>query len=87
MLEVYKNKIVKKLDGKEVGYIAFDVYEDHYDAYTTYVDNNYRGQNIAYDLVRKLIEIADLNMKKIKPSCSYVEKWFEKNPEFSKLKY
>ncbi|WP_425538935.1 GNAT family N-acetyltransferase [Microaceticoccus formicicus] len=52
---------------------------------STFVDASLRGQGVAAKLVMELINYAVENEFKIKPICSYVVKYFEKNKEYSEL--
>ena len=52
---------------------------------STFVDGSLRGQGVAAKLVVELIDYAVENDFKIKPICSYVVKYFEKNKEYSEL--
>jgi len=53
--------------------------------YSTYVPDSGRGKGTARRLVDAGVEFAKSVNMKIKPSCSYVEKYFEKSPELSSL--
>ena len=45
----------------------------------TFVDDSLRGQGIAAKLMLEVIDYAKSNNKKIKATCSYAVKWFDKN--------
>lgn len=51
----------------------------------TFVDDSLRGQGIAAKLVKAAAEKAREDGKKVRPSCSYAVKWFEKNPDYADL--
>ncbi len=51
----------------------------------TYVPNNLRGQGIAGKIVEAGLIYAEKNNLKVIPSCSYVETYIERHPEFKKL--
>lgn len=51
----------------------------------TYVTKSLRGQNIARQLLTKLVEYARSENKKIIPVCSYVVREFERNPDYDDL--
>jgi len=51
----------------------------------TFVNPNYRGQQLAQQLLKELVENAKLNHKKIVPLCSFVQREFEKNTSYQKL--
>lgn len=52
----------------------------------TYVAKELRGQNIAKQLLNKLIDMAKQENKKIRPVCSYVVAQFDKNPDLNDLR-
>lgn len=47
----------------------------------TFVDDSLRGQGIAAKLMLEVINYAKTHNKKIKASCSYAVKWFDKNKD------
>ena len=49
----------------------------------TYVDPSLRGQQVARKLLDRLVEHARENNLKIRPTCSYVVKMFERDKSFS----
>jgi predicted GNAT family acetyltransferase len=51
----------------------------------TWIDPIHRGQGIGDQLVLKAIDYARENQLKIKPSCPFVIRFFEKHPEYSDL--
>ena len=58
-----------------------DLVADH-----TYVSDELRGQNIAKQLLNKLVEMAREENKKIVPVCSYVVAQFNKSDEYDDVK-
>lgn len=74
--------IVAEESGKEVGSLKFrELDENTLEAYSTFVDDSQRGKGLARQLVDQLVEVAKVDGKKIKPTCSYVVNLFEKEPE------
>ncbi|MFO3665723.1 MULTISPECIES: GNAT family N-acetyltransferase [unclassified Anaerococcus] len=66
----------------QVGYCEVEEKIDSTWAIThTVVDEEYRGQGIAEDLIDKVCEQARGNYKKILPICSYAVKKFDEEPE------
>lgn len=47
----------------------------------TYVDESLRGQGIAGEMMRKLLEYIRKEDFKVVPTCSYAVVWFEKHSE------
>lgn len=75
-------------DGMSLGFLKYRIHDDHVDAYTTQVDPATRGQGIAGQLVEGLVEYTTDMGFKIKPTCSYVDKWLTKHPDLdAKLRY
>lgn len=56
-----------------------NVSEGVIDIVKTFVDPKLRGQGVALKLMNFVLEYARENNLKIVPSCSYAEKYFEKN--------
>lgn len=53
----------------------------------TGVNSDYRGQGLAAELVRKAVEVAIRDNKKVVPLCPYALREFEKNEEYQKCQY
>ncbi len=70
---------------KEAGIIKFNVKDNVIDIYSTVVHSEFQGQKLGEKLVLKVIEHAKENDFKIKSSCSYVTRFFEKNAEYQNL--
>lgn len=68
-------------DNKVLAEILFILNDDNtLTVYKTVVDECLKGQGIAGKLVNRVIEYAKINNLKIKATCSYVQHYFEKNP-------
>lgn len=50
----------------------------------TYVSDSLRGQGIGGELVKKVIEYAEKEDKKIIPACTYAAKLMTENEEYKK---
>lgn len=48
---------------------------------STFVNDDYRGQGIAGELLDKVVALAREEKKKIHPICPYAKDAFEKNPD------
>jgi predicted GNAT family acetyltransferase len=48
----------------------------------TFVSDELRGQKVAQQLIKKVIDFARQSNKKIVPQCSFAIKEFEKNREY-----
>ena len=55
------------------------------DIYSTYVPEGHRGQGIAKKLVDVAVEYAKEKEVKVKPTCSYVKDYFDKQPQLKSL--
>jgi predicted GNAT family acetyltransferase len=53
----------------------------------TFVSEELRGQNIAQQLIKTVIDFAREENLKIIPECSYAEKQFSKNPDYADVLY
>ena len=57
-----------------------------FDLYRTHVPEEGRGQGLAKMLVDAAIVYIRGQNGRVRPSCSYVEKYFEKHPELKDLR-
>lgn len=48
----------------------------------TFVSNELRGQNVGKQLIKKVVDFARQENKKIVPQCSFAQKEFTKNKEY-----
>ncbi|SHH00110.1 hypothetical protein SAMN02745245_00292 [Anaerosphaera aminiphila DSM 21120] len=53
----------------------------------TYVDENFRGKNIAVDLVKHVVDLAIEEKKKIVPLCPFARREFNQKPEYQEIEY
>lgn len=51
----------------------------------TFVDDSLRGQGIAGKLVKAAADKARESGVKVRPTCSYAVKWFEKNTDYADI--
>lgn len=81
-----ENRVVA-IDGeREVGEITYaDRGDDVWVFNHTYVNPSHRGGGVAGGLLQALVDEAIKQGKKIHPTCSFVVRAFEANPEYQKL--
>ncbi|MCM3740898.1 N-acetyltransferase [Oceanobacillus luteolus] len=53
----------------------------------TGVEENHRGQGLAGQLVRQVVDKAKSEDLKISPTCPYAKKQFEKNEDYQAVQY
>lgn len=75
-----KDRIYLKDDNdKVVAEINFEKEGDFYNIYHTFVDESLRGKGIASMLVKEAVNYIKEKNGKVIASCSYANKWLEKN--------
>jgi len=67
--------------GREKAVLLYDTVDKTMVIHHTYTPTEFRGKGIAAKLVEESIKFAKQKGLKIKPACSYVENYFEKNPK------
>ncbi len=75
----YKTRIAAVDNGEEVGEVSFPERDGMYVINHTYVDNRYRGQGIAAELVRRAVEEIEKRGGPMKATCSYAQLWLARN--------
>ena len=81
------NKFFKIVDGLEC-HLEYTVQnEDSMVFYHTYVPPELRGKGLAKEIIRKGLDFAVSNNKKIVPSCSAVQVFVERNTEYQEHLY
>lgn len=83
MFKTDNNRIYMNDDnGKVIAEVTFtNVDENTILIDHTFVDDCLRGQGIAAKLMLEVVAYAKSKSKKIKATCSYAVKWFEKNKD------
>lgn len=71
--------------GNRIAEITFPVCDGVADITHTFVDKCLRGQGVAGQLVEAAAAQIRAAGLKIKPTCSYAERWFDEHPEQSDL--
>ena len=83
-----KHRIFVMDNGEEVGEVTFapqgrgPQHPERDGAYVinhTYVDDNYRGQGIASELVRRAVEEIERRGGRVEATCSYAMLWLARN--------
>ncbi|GAB4288724.1 MAG: GNAT family N-acetyltransferase [Ignavibacteriaceae bacterium] len=83
--EPENQRFITVIDGKEC-LIEYSIPEDGIiDFHHTFVPYQLRGRAIAAELVKTALNYARTNNFKVIPSCSYVNRFIERNKEYSKL--
>jgi predicted GNAT family acetyltransferase len=86
--EEEKDRFAAYSEGKEVGEVTFSkagdkiLIIDH-----TFVDEEFRGQHIANELVKHVVDLAIERDKKIMPLCPFAKKEFSRKPEYQAIEY
>ena len=76
----YRNKIAAIADGEEVGEVTFPEKETGVCVINhTYVDDRFRGQGIASELVRRAVEEIERKGCRVEATCSYALLWLARN--------
>lgn len=73
---------------KEVGECTFST--DNPKFWTidhTYVEPEYRGESVAVNLVKKVVEAAKENKVKVVPVCRFACREFDRKPEYEEIRY
>ncbi|HNY19685.1 MAG TPA: GNAT family N-acetyltransferase [Flexilinea sp.] len=74
-------------DGKQIGSCIISVCQDYWVIDHTYVDPEFRGQNIASELVKLVVQNAREMGMKILPVCPFAQREFEKKSEYQDVLY
>ena len=72
------------LEGKQAE-LLYRLEDNVMDLYHTFTPEELRGRGLAEQLTQKAFEFAEKNRMKIRPSCSYVQHWLKKYPEWIKM--
>ncbi|MGX4644737.1 MULTISPECIES: GNAT family N-acetyltransferase [Holzapfeliella] len=74
---------------KLVAEIRFDTIKDNQVLVIehTFTRPDFRGQGIAAELVKKVVDFAIENHQQVQPLCSYAKKEFIKNKDYQKIWY
>ena len=73
-------------NGNITAELTFPITPDgNVDINRTFVDTSLRGMGIAGKLMTAAAERIRASGQKTRASCSYAQKWFEKNPDYSDI--
>ena len=75
----YKNRIAVVENDEEIGEVTFPERDGVYTINHTYVDDRYRGQGVASELVRRAIDEIESRGGSMKATCSYAQLWLARN--------
>ncbi len=89
MIEEVKNDVSGRrffleIEGDEV-YLMYDKSKSVIDLYSTYTPPQLRGKGFAAEVVKAALEYAKEKKLKVIPSCWYVRKFIDQNPEYQNL--
>lgn len=78
------NRIFTEQNGKLLAEVTFPNIDEHsYVIDKTYVDDSLRGQGIAGQLVKAVVELARSEGKTLEPLCTYARHAFDTHPEYA----
>ena len=75
----YKNRIAAVDNGEELGEMTFPERDGVFVINHTYVDDRYRGQGIASELVRRAVEEIERRGGKVEATCASALLWLARN--------
>ncbi|MFC7302506.1 GNAT family N-acetyltransferase [Cognatiluteimonas weifangensis] len=78
-------RFVVLLEGHEAR-LEYDPVEGGLDLTHTLVPDAIGGRGVAGQLVRAALEFARAQGLRVRPSCSYVEAWMRRHPEYDDLR-
>ncbi|WIM67288.1 GNAT family N-acetyltransferase [Corynebacterium breve] len=82
-----KLRYIIKVDGREAGYAEYVPLGDEVlDFNHTVIDQAYRGHGLSSILLTEVLTDVRRAGKKVRPTCSAVERFFEKNEAFQDLR-
>lgn len=76
-------KLYIKSEELVLGCVEFFEKDDVISINKVVVGESFRGQGIANELMKEIVNIAEEESKKITPICSFAIRWFEKNKNFT----
>lgn len=76
------SRYVITVDGAEAGFAAYETAGDVLDFNHTEVYQEFQGQGLSKPLVKAALDDVRVNGRTIIPSCSAVERFIAKNPEY-----
>lgn len=83
--EAEQNRYVIEVDGQEAGFASYVAQDGVRDFNHTVVDPAFRGQGLSSPLIKFALDDTREQDLKIRPSCSAVEHFLNKNEEYRDL--
>ena len=78
------NRIFNEQNGKLLAEVTFpDIDDQAYVIDKTYVDESLRGQGVAGQLIKAVVEKARSEGKTLEPLCTYARHAFDTHPEYA----
>ena len=74
-----KHRIFVVDNSEEIGEVTFPERDGVYVINHTYVDDRYRGQGVASELVRRAVEEIEGRGSRMEATCSYAALWLARN--------
>ncbi len=74
-----KHRIFVVDNSEEIGEVTFPERDGVYVINHTYVDDRYRGQGVASELVRRAVEEIEGRGGRVEATCSYAALWLARN--------
>ncbi|MFD5868908.1 GNAT family N-acetyltransferase [Corynebacterium sp. NPDC060344] len=79
------HRYVLVVDGEEAGFAAYEPAEGALDFNHTVVHDQFQGQGLSKPLIQAALDDVRLNGGSIIPTCSAVERFISKNPDYADL--
>jgi predicted GNAT family acetyltransferase len=87
VFEEDRNRVVAYDGTLEVGELTFRQKSDYWTLDHTYVNPQYRGQQIAQRMMKEVMERAKAAEMKVAPHCSFAQKECQLNEDYLKMVY
>ena len=79
------HRYVLIVDGQEAGFAAYEPAEGALDFNHTVVHEQFQGQGLSKPLIKAALDDVRQNNGKIIPTCSAIEGFLKKNPDYQDL--
>lgn len=81
-----ESRLVAYEGEQQIGMLTYAVQPDRWVANHTEVNPEYRGRNTGRQLVAALIAEAKAAKVKVEPTCRFIKKCFDENPEYQQIR-